>query len=181
MLAVALGRDEASEYKEGLHKLSARLKGYAGVITTDLTKVELSDLLTRCSEPQFAKAGNEAPETVTLGEGKLTWDEEEPTPGSLEPRLRKLGMPVRLNKGDVELTADFTVCTAGQRLTREQAAILRQFGYTFGQFEMVLDSLWDESGDDKEPSFCVLSEPDERDAIVQARQHMGFAHPLVTA
>lgn len=43
---------------------------------------------------------------------------------SMEPHLRKLGMPTRLNKGVIELDRNYVVCREGVVLTPEQAKIL---------------------------------------------------------
>jgi hypothetical protein len=60
-----------------------------------------------------------ATQTVELPAGPL------PNFGhSMEPHLRKLGMPTRLNKGVIELDRHFTVCKEGATLTPEQAKIL---------------------------------------------------------
>ncbi|XXG69251.1 hypothetical protein AAC387_Pa06g2171 [Persea americana] len=42
----------------------------------------------------------------------------------MEPFLRKQGMPVRLNKGVVELVSDFVVCEEGKPLSPKASRIL---------------------------------------------------------
>lgn len=185
VLAVALGRDEPSEYKHKMSKVSERLRGNVALLVTDMQLPEVEELLRNASEPQFARAGQLAPERVQFPAGPLTWDGEEQVPASLEPRLRQLGLPARLNRGVVELTTDFTVCAANEKLSKEQASILRQFGYTFAQFEMVIDSIWDEEGTrdadgEFQPTFEVISEPDSNDALVQARKRVIEPPPLET-
>jgi len=45
-------------------------------------------------------------------------------PVTMEPTLRKLGLPVRLLDGKIVLPAECVVCKAGDALTPEQCKIL---------------------------------------------------------
>lgn len=67
---------------------------------------------------EYARAGFVSPETVEL-EGPLHQFQH-----TMEPQLRKLGMPTSLEKGVITLIKPFTVCRKGDVLTPEQAQIL---------------------------------------------------------
>ena len=102
------------------------------------------------AEPDFARTGGQATETVVLDKGPL------PDFGhSMEPQLRQMGMPVSLVRGVVTLLEDFTVCTEGATLTSEQARILKLLGHQQADFKLNLVGGWDKAGGE----FTLLGEP----------------------
>ena len=67
-----------------------------------------------------------------------------------EPQLRQLGMPTELKKGVVTLMQHYTVCKEGDRLTSEQARILKLLGHQQAKFKLNMIALWSrEEGDFK--------------------------------
>lgn len=70
------------------------------------------------SEKDFARSGAEAAETITLDAGPVAHS------FSMTEQLRKLGMPVMLKTGVVELLENYTICRKGQTLTPDQAKLL---------------------------------------------------------
>ncbi|XP_050377056.1 uncharacterized protein LOC126794389 [Argentina anserina] len=137
VMQIALGRSESDEIKTGLHKVSEVLHGNAGLCFTNLPKEEVERLFNEYEEYDFARTGSIATEKVELQEGPLEQFSHE-----MEPFLRKQGMPVRLNKGVVELVADFVVCEEGKPLSPESARILRLLGSKTATFRLHLICRW---------------------------------------
>ncbi|EOA37072.1 hypothetical protein CARUB_v10010201mg [Capsella rubella] len=119
VMQVALGRDASTEIRSGIYNVSKLINGNAGLLVTDMPKDEVESLFNAYEDADFSRTGSMAAETVALEEGPLEQFTHE-----MEPLLRKLNMPVRLNKGTVELVADFVVCEEGKPLSPQSAHIL---------------------------------------------------------
>ncbi|KAL3089016.1 hypothetical protein niasHT_022083 [Heterodera trifolii] len=78
-------------------------------------------------EAEVEKAGAVASADISLATDPMR--AELHLHGAMEPQLRKLGMPTRLENGSIELLEEFTVCKAGDQLSADQARILKQFGH----------------------------------------------------
>uniref|UniRef100_A0A182T1U6 RL10P_insert domain-containing protein n=1 Tax=Anopheles maculatus TaxID=74869 RepID=A0A182T1U6_9DIPT len=78
--------------------------------------------------------GFRATQTVKLKPGPL-----EDFSHAIEPHLRSLGMPTKLDRGIVTLYKDFTVCEKNKLLTPEQARILKLLGKPMAKFKVVIN------------------------------------------
>lgn len=137
VMQVALGRSVSDETRPGLHKVSKFLRGDCGLCFTNLPTEEVQRLFSQHEAHDFAKTGSVATEKVELKEGPLDQFTHE-----MEPFLRKQGMPVRLNKGVVELVADFVICEEGRPLSPEAARILRLLDVKMATFRLHLVCRW---------------------------------------
>jgi len=137
IMAIALGRTPEDEYKDGLHKISKRLQGQCGLMFTNRPINEVIQYFASFKEQDYARAGHEVDETITLPEGPL-----EHFAFSMEPQLRKLGLPTSLQKGVITLLSDHVVCTAGDRLTPDQARILKLLDKPLATFRVTLIAQW---------------------------------------
>ncbi|CAD6190111.1 unnamed protein product [Caenorhabditis auriculariae] len=138
VLAVALGKHKSDEYANDLHRVSSSLKGQCGLMFTNLTKATVLKEVAKASEEDFARVGDTAKETIVLPEGHL-----EQFSFSMEPQLRKLGMPTKLDKGIVALYQDFEVCKEGEPLTADQAKILKLLDIKMSQFKLIFKGHWE--------------------------------------
>ncbi|KAK3135942.1 hypothetical protein QOZ80_5BG0425620 [Eleusine coracana subsp. coracana] len=143
VMQIALGRSAADEAKTGLHKISKFLQGDTGLLFTNLPRDDVERLFHDFEEHDFARTGSTATETVELKEGPLEQFTHE-----MEPFLRKQGLPVRLNKGVVELIADHVVCEEGKPISPEAAQTLRLLGIQMATSRLYLVCRW--SSDDFE-------------------------------
>jgi len=137
VMSIALGRSSEDEYKDGLHKISKRLQGQCGLMFTNRPISQVLEYFASFKELDYARAGHQVDETVTLPAGPL-----EHFAFSMEPQLRKLGLPTQLQKGVITLLSDFVVCTEGDKLTPDQARILKLLDKTLASFSVTLIAQW---------------------------------------
>jgi len=137
VMAIALGRSAEDEYRDGLHKISKRFVGQCGLMFTNRPINEVIQYFAQFKEQDYARAGHEVDETVILPAGPL-----EHFAFSMEPQLRKLGLPTQLQKGVITLLSDHVVCTAGDKLTPDQARILKLLDKTLATFRVTLIAQW---------------------------------------
>ncbi|KAJ4766845.1 mRNA turnover protein 4 [Rhynchospora pubera] len=139
VMQVALGRSPADEARPRLHKLSKLLRGDTGLFLTNLPKEEVERIFGEFEEHDFAKTGTLATEKIELKAGPLDQFSHE-----MEPFLRKQGLPVRLNKGVIELVSDHVVCEEGVPLSPEASRALRVLGVKMATFKLNLMCRWSE-------------------------------------
>lgn len=152
VMGVALGREEAEEYCEGLHQVSRLLRGpNRGLMVTNESEQKVLKFFRGHEEPDFARTGGVATETFTIPEGPL------PQFGhAMEPQLRALGLPTTLKKGVICLLKEHTVCRAGDKLTSEQARILKLFGHKQASFTVSLVAVWSKVNGGEDTEFKML-------------------------
>ena len=142
VMRVALGRTAEEEIAEGISKVANAIRTGTGLLFTEKSLKEVQDHFDTMQEAHYARAGTEVYDTITIEAGPLTQFGH-----SLEPRLRQLGLPTRLNKGVIELLETVDLCAAGDVLSSEQAALLRLFDHKLALFRMQVVGAWEaESG-----------------------------------
>lgn len=144
VMALALGKDEASEVGVNVSKIATRLEGQCGLLFTDRMESEVVDYFDALVETDYARSGGKATKNVVLEEGPLPQFSH-----AIEPHLRSLGMPTQLKRGAVTLVQEYTVCKKKQQLTPNQASILKLLEIPMAEFRVQVDSRWTKPDDFK--------------------------------
>lgn len=138
LLGVALGRTAAEAAAENLHLVAECLRGNVGVLFSNAEDRDTRAYFDAFRALDFARAGHVADRDVGVAE-----DEVLDLPAAVEPRLRALGLPVALRRGDVVCTAAHRVCGRGDVLTPEQCKQLEHLGVPLAAYRLPLLCHWD--------------------------------------
>ncbi|KAL4868066.1 hypothetical protein BDV12DRAFT_170297 [Aspergillus spectabilis] len=154
VMAVALGHNPETEAAENLHLLSPYLTGAVGLLFTSRDPTSVTDYFDSFRPLDFARAGSEATRSFSIPAGlvysragEVPTSQDEPISHTIEPELRKLGVPTRLVKGKVmlELTdgqEGYPVCKEGDVLDSKQTTLLKMFGIVTSEFHVGLKAHW---------------------------------------
>ncbi|KAF9891786.1 mRNA turnover and ribosome assembly protein [Aspergillus nanangensis] len=154
VMAVALGHNPESEAATNLHKISPLLAGAVGLLFTDRAPDSVIDYFENFRPIDFARAGTVSTRSFSIPNGlvyaragEVPASMDEPLSHTIEPELRKLGVPSRLVKGKVmlELTGGqegYQVCREGETLDSRQTTLLKMFGVTSSEFHVALKAYW---------------------------------------
>lgn len=165
-MALALGQTPETAHAQNLHHLSKHLTGSVGLLCTNRTPSSIQSHFANYAPIDYARAGTVAPRSFAIPNGvvysragEIPSEADEPVSHTLEPALRKLGVPTRLVKGKVvlELTGSeaevekgFVVCREGETLDSRQTTLLKMFGVAVAEFRVEMRAVWDkESGEVK--------------------------------
>ena len=106
-------------------------------------------------EPDFLRTGGTALEDVDIPAGPLNQFGH-----AMEPQLRALGLPTELKKGVIHLMKSHRVCKQGEKLTAQQAQILKLFEYRHASFKIDIVAAWSKKQDGS-ADFQLLMESAE--------------------
>ncbi|KAG0169839.1 mRNA turnover 4 [Apophysomyces sp. BC1034] len=137
VMAKALGNTPEEEYKEGLAKIAQQLNNEVGLLFTDKSPEEVQQYFKEYKQPDYARSGVVATETVTIPEGPVKRGVD-PMPHNMEALIRSLGMPTTLKNGIVTLLSPYTICKEGDTLSTNQAHLLKLFYYQLSEFSVEL-------------------------------------------
>ncbi|KAK4135329.1 ribosomal protein L10 [Trichocladium antarcticum] len=157
LTARALGSTPEEAQADGIHQLTRHLSGSVGLLFTNRDPSAITSYFASLSHVDFARAGTVATRTVTVPPGyvystggAVAAEHDVPVSHSLEPELRRLGMPTRMVKGRVCLGGDeagessegYTICREGQTLDSRQTRLLKLFSVCMSEFSVSLLAYW---------------------------------------
>ena len=149
-MAVALGLTPESEAYPQTSLLTPHLHGSVGLLFSPRPPSAILSYFATFVPLDFARAGSTASRTFVLPPGvlysrggEIPQDEDVPLAHSVEPNLRKLGLPARLVKGKVELDGEFVVCKEGDVLGSGQTTLLKMFGIAMAEFRVGVEAYWE--------------------------------------
>ncbi|KAI9275754.1 ribosomal protein L10-domain-containing protein [Phascolomyces articulosus] len=141
VMSKALGATPEEEYKEGVSKLAKELRNEVGLLFTNKSYDEVVKYFNDYTQPDYARSGGIATQTVDLPEGPVQRGVD-PMPHNMEPLLRQLGMPTTLKNGIVTLPIPYTICREGETLSTNQAHLLKLFYHQLAEFRVELISCY---------------------------------------
>ena len=152
LMSKALGQSPAEAQADGIDALTPHLNGQVGLLFTSRDPSEIESYFANLTSVDFARAGAVAtrdfaiPQGVvyaTAGEVPVEYDV--PMEHSIEPELRRLGVPTRMVKGKVVLGeeeggegGEYVVCKEGDVLDSRQTRLLKMFGVCMSEFRVRL-------------------------------------------
>ena len=142
VMQVALGKGPEDEQRDGLHQLAEHVRGHAGVVFTNLTKEDVESAMAKYEVSDYARTGTVSRETIVVEKGPVHGPHGGLMEHTMEPTLRKNGMPTKLNRGVIELLADHALCKEGEHISPQGAILLRLFGHELATFKMDLLCGW---------------------------------------
>ena len=144
-MAKALGTTPETSHLPATHLLSPYLHGSIGLFFTSRLPSDIISHFSQFTETDFARAGTAATRsfsipagTVYSRAGEVAQEDDVPMAHSMEPELRRLGVPTRLERGKVVLENEYEVCREGQVLDSRQTRLLKLFGVATAEFKVQL-------------------------------------------
>ena len=156
-MAKALGTTRETEHAANTSLLSKHLSGTVGLLFTPLPAPEILSYFSHFHPVDFARAGTTASRTFVLPTGtvysrggEIPVEDDVPLSHTIEPTLRKLGVPSRLVGGRVELEVQgegegeggYVVCREGEVLGARETALLKMFGVAMAEFGVEVRAWW---------------------------------------
>ncbi|GJC95657.1 Ribosomal protein L10 [Colletotrichum higginsianum IMI 349063] len=158
LMAKALGQDPSSAVADGIDRLTPFLAGTVGLLFTNRDPAAILSYFDGVSPVDFARAGTVATRGFSIPSGvvyatggEVPAEHDVPLEHSIEPELRRLGMPTRMIKGRVCLGDaegggdDYVVCREGDVLDSRQTRLLKLFGICLSEFKVKVLGYWSAS------------------------------------
>lgn len=148
-MAKALGQNPAEAAAPGVEDLDKYLKGSVGLLLTNRPTDTVLSYFSSYSPVDFARAGVEATRDFTIPAGvvystagEVAQEYDVPMEHTIEPELRRLGVPTRMVKGKIVLNDEagegegYVVCKEGEVLDSRQTRLLKLFSVLLSEFKV---------------------------------------------
>jgi ribosomal protein L10 len=152
-MAKSLGQTPSEATADGIDGLAAHLSGAVGLLFTNRDPEQVLAYFHSLSPVDFARAGAVASRDFVVPAGRVYAtggevppEHDVPMEHSVEPELRRLGMPTRMVKGKVVLGGldedgqgegeGYAVCKEGDVLDSRQTRLLKLFGVCLSEFRV---------------------------------------------
>ncbi|CAL5998787.1 Ribosomal_protein L10 [Hexamita inflata] len=138
-LQLALGKTAETSLAPRTHLLSKIIQRKCALMFTNLKAEDVKQQLEAATQTAYVQGGQIATQTIVIEQGHLNKDLYA---GTLEPELRRLGMPTKLDNEVILVTENYTICEEGKQLNGAQASLLRHFGYQLAEFKIEPVCAW---------------------------------------
>ena len=149
LMAKALGQTPAEAQADGIERLTRHLAGQVGLLFTNRDPEEITTYFANLTSIDYARAGTVSPRAFTIPHGhihsragEIPVEHDLPLEHSIEPELRRLGVPTILKKGKIVLGDEegggpgYLVCKEGDVLDSRQTRLLKMFGVCLSEFKV---------------------------------------------
>jgi mRNA turnover protein 4 len=173
----ALGKTPEEAVVDGIDALQPHMSGAVGLLLTNREPAAVQTYLSSLANVDFARAGAVAPRTFALPAGpvlstggEVPAEHDVPLGHTLEPELRKLGIPTRMVRGKIVLGDEdgsgegYTVCRAGDVLDSRQTRLLKLFSVCMSEFSVKVKAYWSAASGE----VTVVDAAEETDAEEKA-------------
>lgn len=130
--------DKVKGQKRNIDELKQQLGEMPAVVLSDEGPFQLSKLFMENKAPAFAKAGDIAPEDISVSEGPTPF-----TPGPMISELSSIGLKVKVDAGKIVVMQKSTIAKAGQPIKSEVADILVKLGVQPMEVGLDLSGAWE--------------------------------------
>jgi mRNA turnover protein 4 len=154
-MAKALGQTPEEAIAPGIEDLSRYLTGTVGLILTNRPVEEILSYFENLAPVDFARAGAVATRDFSIPTGvvyatagEVPAEHDVPLEHTIEPELRRLGVPTRMVKGRVVLGdeagqgEEYVVCKEGDVLDSRQTRLLKLFDVCLSEFKVKVLAYW---------------------------------------
>ncbi|ATY63854.1 60S acidic ribosomal P0 [Cordyceps militaris] len=155
LMAKALGQTPEEAVAPGIQAIARILAGNVGLVFTNRDPAAVLAYFDGLALVDFARAGVVATRTFSIPTGvvhatagEVPAEHDVPLEHTLEPELRRLGVPTRMVKGRVVLGDEdgegeaYVVCKEGDVLDSRQTRLLKMFDVCLSEFKVKVLAYW---------------------------------------